>query len=101
MSSLFGKFADEILDAHEQVYNQVVKGASTLFSKDAGGSVLDYGSETASEMYGEDIDIDDLDDMQSPLEGIAESVMGGIFESHTGPQTSWEHIDAFRSAINW
>mmetsp|Transcript_35007 Transcript_35007/g.84723 ORF Transcript_35007/g.84723 Transcript_35007/m.84723 type:complete len:264 (-) Transcript_35007:8-799(-) len=37
----------------------------------------------------------------SPLKGIADSVLGDIVDGQIGPQTPWEHFDAFRSAINW
>ena len=40
-------------------------------------------------------------DTKSPLEGMAEMVMGDIFEGQVGPQTAWEHMQAFRAAINW
>lgn len=98
MSSFFGKIADDLIDAHEQVYTQVVKGASDLFGKDGRGGAL---NSPGSKMDSEDIYVDGLDDMRSPLEGIADSVIGDIFESQVGPQTPLEHIDAFRSAINW
>ena len=39
--------------------------------------------------------------VQSPLEGIADSVMGDLFASSVGPQTPLEHLAAFRSAVNW
>ena len=37
----------------------------------------------------------------SPLKGIADSVLGDIVDGQIGPQTPWEHFEAFRSAINW
>lgn len=37
----------------------------------------------------------------SPLKGIADSVLGDIVGGQIGPQTPWEHFQAFRSAINW
>merc|ERR1712087_693465 len=43
----------------------------------------------------------DEDMMGSPLEGIADGVLKDIMSSNIGPETPMEHLEAFRSAINW
>jgi hypothetical protein len=63
----------------------------------------------------EDLDYMDLDGLSeeeiqqlledrmdgSPLEGIADHVMGDIMSRHVGPSTPMEQFQAFRSAITW
>jgi len=104
MSSLFGKAADEIINAHEQVYSQLMKGASIMLDgMGSNGPIIDDSAKNGRtvEFDGEGMRIEDMEDTASPLEGIADSVMGDIMRGQVGPQTPMEHISAFQSAINW
>ena len=111
-----GGILDQIIDAHEQVYNMVSNvlsgggaDSTTGSSSSTGGSnrmppandapIFDGSAE---EMIGLSADeIEEMINSKSPLEGMAEQVMGDIFEGQMGPQTPMEHLQAFKAAINW
>jgi len=111
---LMSGIVDQIIDAHHQVYN-LVSGALGPDGGSAGGGGGSAGGAGYKGGYEggiqEEMDLtpEDLaemangggDDMKSPLEGMAEHVMGDIFHGQVGPQTPLEHFHAFRSAIDW
>lgn len=116
-----GGIIDQIIDAHEQVYamvSQVFSGGLSSGSTSSGDSsasgragmppasdvpIFDGSPEEMLSAEYSDEELQDLmeGDTKSPLEGMAEMVMGDIFEGQVGPQTAWEHMQAFRAAINW
>ena len=119
-----GGIIDQIIDAHEQVYNMVSQVFSGGLSGGGGGEsastttgragmppasdvpIFDGSPEDMLSAKYTDEELQDLmqgggGDTKSPLEGMAEMVMGDIFEGQVGPQTPWEHVQAFRAAIHW
>jgi len=55
--------------------------------------------EPLSDYYYED-GTDDLFS-SSPLQGMAEDVLSDIMSKQNGPESFWEHLQAFHAAINW
>lgn len=101
--SLFTKITNEVLDTAERVINVVEEGVNVLMAGDlsesAGKDVPPTGPGAEEEVF-----MSKEEDMLmggSPLEGIAEGVIGDLMRSQSGPQTPMEHVAAFRSAINW
>eukprot|EP00562_Extubocellulus_spinifer_P035064 CAMPEP_0178698380 /NCGR_PEP_ID=MMETSP0699-20121125/10499_1 /TAXON_ID=265572 /ORGANISM="Extubocellulus spinifer, Strain CCMP396" /LENGTH=285 /DNA_ID=CAMNT_0020344423 /DNA_START=148 /DNA_END=1005 /DNA_ORIENTATION=+ len=112
---LMSGIVDQIIDAHHQVYN-LVSGALGPDGGSGGGDAAGGGAGYGGGIHQKEIDLtpDELEElanggggsyddenMKSPLEGMAEQVMGDIFHGQVGPQTPLEHLDAFRSAIQW
>ena len=112
---LVGGIIDQIIDAHEQVYNMVSNvltggvDSSTTSSTGTGGAGRMPPANDAPIFQGSpeemiDLSAEEIQEMinsKSPLEGMAEQVMGDIFEGQMGPQTPMEHLQAFKAAINW
>ena len=108
-----GGIIDQIIDAHEQVYNMVSNvltgGVDSSTTGSTGGSSRMPPANDAPIFQGSpeemiDLSAEEIQEMinsKSPLEGMAEQVMGDIFEGQMGPQTPMEHLQAFRAAINW
>lgn len=112
---LVGGIIDQIIDAHEQVYNMVsnvltsgVDSSSSSGSTGTGAGRMPPANDapifqgSPEEMI--DLSAEEIQEMinsKSPLEGMAEQVMGDIFEGQMGPQTPMEHLQAFKAAINW
>mmetsp|Transcript_20064 Transcript_20064/g.26631 ORF Transcript_20064/g.26631 Transcript_20064/m.26631 type:complete len:246 (-) Transcript_20064:393-1130(-) len=105
MSSYFEQAANEILGATERVAAAVEEGASILFSAASSSSSSSGGEkaniDTDDLMMGEEEDIAMDGFGGSTLEGIADGVLSDIMSAQSGPQTPWEHFEAFRHAINW
>lgn len=114
----FTKVANDVLEASEKISTRLEEGLSALMAGGAGegaggGTGADTGTAGGGNGREEDFEIlDDAEDIGmmdgaemkhgSPLEGIAESVMGDIMKNQAvGPQTPYEHFQAFRSAITW
>ena len=104
---------DQLIDAHDQVYDLVSSALTGGDRGHAGAGAADESVSTGTsdvpiydgtpeEMLSAE-DLDELSEggMKSPLEGMAEQVMGDIFSSQVGPQTTMEHLQAFSAAINW
>lgn len=90
----FTKIANDVLEATETIANNFDDGWNQVFSN------MKEGNPSPSPT----LDDDDLDDIlkDSPLQGMAEQVIQDIMDgSAVGPQSFWEHINAFRSAITW
>mmetsp|Transcript_7150 Transcript_7150/g.19923 ORF Transcript_7150/g.19923 Transcript_7150/m.19923 type:complete len:281 (-) Transcript_7150:124-966(-) len=116
-----GGILDQIIDAHEQVYTMVSNvfagGLSSIAASSSSGdaSSSNTGGRSGGMPPANDLPVfegspeemlsaEDLEEMlstKSPLEGMAEMVMGDIFEGQMGPQTPMEHVAAFRAAIDW
>ena len=108
-----GGIIDQIIDAHEQVYNMVSNvltgGVDSSTTGSTGGSSRMPPANDAPIFQGSpeemiDLSAEEIQEMinsKSPLEGMAEQVMGDIFEGQMGPQTPMEHLQAFKAAINW
>ena len=116
--SVINGLIDQIIDAHEQVYTMVssvltggVMDSSTDSSTDTTGAgrtnmppandapLFDGTPEEMMDLSAEEIE--EMINAKSPLEGMAEQVMGDIFQGQMGPQTPMEHLQAFRAAIDW
>ena len=121
--SVINGLIDQIIDAHEQVYSMV----SSVLTGGGGGdmdSSTDSSIDTDTTGAGRtnmppandaplfdgtpeemmDLSAEEIEEMinaKSPLEGMAEQVMGDIFQGQMGPQTPMEHLQAFRAAIDW
>mmetsp|Transcript_15242 Transcript_15242/g.19890 ORF Transcript_15242/g.19890 Transcript_15242/m.19890 type:complete len:261 (-) Transcript_15242:267-1049(-) len=109
--------ANEILNSAELISNRLEEGLNVLLSGGSDSSASasasggeakqmppspEFQEEMKEMMQDEDFDWNEMDmDSESPLSGLAESVMGGIMEGQSGPQTFQEHFEAFRSAITW
>ncbi|KAL7521340.1 hypothetical protein ACHAWX_006007 [Stephanocyclus meneghinianus] len=100
MASLFKSLSEDM----EKIAQVVEEGTKIIFGK---SSLYDDPS-------GENVDSNDLhdgdedgfydvaDEMDSPLMGMADSVISDIMSSqNVGPQTTMENIQAFFSAITW
>ena len=109
---LFSQVANEILTSAEQISNRLEDGLNALLGDSTGQPqqetqqqvppTPDFKEELKEMMGDEDFDWSQVDmDTDSPLNGIAESVMEGIMDGQSGPQTFSEHWDAFRTAITW
>ncbi|KAL3784608.1 hypothetical protein HJC23_007064 [Cyclotella cryptica] len=100
MASLF-KSLSEDMEKIAQVVEEgtkIIFGTSTL-NEDTSGQSADAGA-----FYNGDEDgfYEDGEEMQSPLMGMADSVISDIMSSQSiGPQTAMENIQAFSAAITW
>ena len=113
------KLSKEVVQASEIVSARLEDGLSLLLGD--GGPAL-YHERTADLLSDSTINgIEDLDDVDieglteeeiqhflqermvggSPLEGIADHVMGDIMSRQVGPSSPWEQFQAFRAAITW
>lgn len=102
--SLLNSITDHVIETSEQMIKVVEQANSIMFGQDMAEN-LNSGSGTFERSAGIETDVmDELGDSvnaESPLLGIADGVMGDIFKDQIGPQTAWENVDAFRSAIAW
>lgn len=105
---------NEVVEASEQVATRLEEGLNILLGDNADGSPPGDAASSQINMEDlEDLDLDGLTEEQiqqliqdqmmegSPLEGIAESVMGDIMSRNVAPSSPMEHFQAFRAAINW
>ena len=83
---------NRVIEAFERVSNHLEDGLNSILSPQ-GGPQSDPPGNSQQE--------DQQNYEGSPLDGITEEVLGGIFASQSGPQTFREHVDAFSSAITW
>jgi uncharacterized membrane protein YciS (DUF1049 family) len=103
----FTKVANDVLEATEQLSIRMEEGLTALWTGALPNSNKDdeaHPSSTIAPDSGAEFDDEEEGDWEqsSPLQGIAESVVGDIVGSQAaGPQTPWEHFDAFRHAITW
>eukprot|EP00522_Entomoneis_paludosa_P015783 CAMPEP_0172454430 /NCGR_PEP_ID=MMETSP1065-20121228/11421_1 /TAXON_ID=265537 /ORGANISM="Amphiprora paludosa, Strain CCMP125" /LENGTH=267 /DNA_ID=CAMNT_0013206757 /DNA_START=36 /DNA_END=839 /DNA_ORIENTATION=+ len=119
---LFSQVANEILTSAEQLSDRLEEGLSILWGNQAPEDAAKQQQQVPPAMpptmdmkeeikemlrqQGEQ-DMDNIDwsqfdmDADSPLNGIAENVMGNIMQGQSGPQTFQDHLDAFRTAITW
>ncbi|GKY93261.1 hypothetical protein MPSEU_000293700 [Mayamaea pseudoterrestris] len=109
----FARVAQEILDTAERVTTTVENGIQGLFSAttnmasnnegNVGGQQGHLMDEDASNEFSQqDYDAMVREQLEgSPLQGMAEQVLGGILQGQNGPTTFKEQVDAFRYAINW
>ena len=96
--SYLAKMANDVLQGAEDLTNQLEEGFAALFSSDSDSSENTRERSSADGGH-ENYEEDDLP--VSPLEGIAESVLGDIMSGQQKPQGFLEHLDAFRHAITW
>lgn len=118
--SFFTRVTNDVLEASEKISARLEEGLSVLMTgglpqqqegKDtSGGGGGAGGSGGQQSSMGDDGGGDDFEIMEeeaemrhgSPLEGIAENVIGDIMKGQAaGPQTPYEHFQAFRHAITW
>ena len=87
---------ENIADVIEHNYRVVTSGLPNSTS---------YSSNPVMESEaGQTYDDDEIyfeDEMESPLNGMADGVLKDAFSKHVGPQNAMEHLHAFRSAITW
>mmetsp|Transcript_8114 Transcript_8114/g.9803 ORF Transcript_8114/g.9803 Transcript_8114/m.9803 type:complete len:266 (+) Transcript_8114:88-885(+) len=117
-AGLFERIANEVIETAERAAQVLDEGLSIVMSggaDDAGSSSttdakVPSGTPPPQDFHmGEDImdgmDMDEMAQMMgesSPLQGIAEGVIGDIMaNSASQPETAWEHVQAFTSAITW
>jgi hypothetical protein len=104
--SLLNKLNDFVVETSEQAVKVVEEGTSLLFKDgvDDGGANNDLGND---KLHTGTIDMDEPSfseedlNFESPLNGIADGVLGDILQKQVGPQNAWENVQAFRSAICW
>jgi hypothetical protein len=109
--SYYQKLVNDVLEATEQIANRMEDGLSALLTgelpklRESGAGA---GTGAFSDQEFEGLDDDEMLHMseeelmrQSPLSGIADSVIGNIMQSQVGPQTTMDHFQAFKSAITW
>eukprot|EP00571_Detonula_confervacea_P016788 CAMPEP_0172298674 /NCGR_PEP_ID=MMETSP1058-20130122/1219_1 /TAXON_ID=83371 /ORGANISM="Detonula confervacea, Strain CCMP 353" /LENGTH=241 /DNA_ID=CAMNT_0013007959 /DNA_START=105 /DNA_END=830 /DNA_ORIENTATION=+ len=109
MASYFKQLSDDM----ERVAQVVEHGAKFMMGEsahmgDQGNDATDPTIGGGGDVHGDgvgDAIFDDLENIEdayeSPLMGMADSVMSDIMSSQVGPQTSREHIEAFTAAITW
>jgi len=114
---LLSRLSKEVLQASEMVSARLEDGLSLLLGD--GGPAL-YHERAADLLSDSNFNrYEDLDDVEglteeeiqhflqegmvggSPLEGIADHVMGDIMSRQVGPSTPMEQFQAFRAAITW
>uniref|UniRef100_A0A7S2UMC0 Transmembrane protein 18 n=1 Tax=Attheya septentrionalis TaxID=420275 RepID=A0A7S2UMC0_9STRA len=98
----FNKLSDEL----EDVANKFEDGLSSLWNDQVKPTPATPEDGPAASSAGSFADGDFImgeEEMMedSPLSGIAEGVLKDIMSGQAAPQTPMEHIDAFRSAIQW
>jgi len=106
--SLLNSIYEHVIETSEQVIKVVDEATSLVFGQD---TVEEPTIGRESFGNADNIEADVMDDWEqelednmnaeSPLKGIADGVLGDIFKDQIGPQTAWENIDAFASAISW
>jgi len=106
--SLLEKLSDFVIETSEQAVKVFEEGTSLFLQ---GDGIEDTSSITNDHdhayTYSDTINTDsppspdDLLNFESPLNGIADGVLGDIFQKQTMPQSTWENVQAFRSAILW
>ncbi|KAI2489549.1 Transmembrane protein 18 [Fragilaria crotonensis] len=98
----FERLVNHILESAEQIATRFEEGMSVVMTGKLPGEASEQSS--TKDSFGDTDDIlMDMDEgmMGSPLEGIADGVLGDIMSKQSSPQTTMEHLDAFRSAIRW
>jgi hypothetical protein len=83
----FNKVAQDVLDATERLANHLDDNFSLLFGRSGAGS-SDHGDENDTGRAGRSSILDDIDGedvlMDSPLQGMADQVLGGIMDGQVG-----------------
>ncbi|KAL7576734.1 hypothetical protein ACA910_005652 [Epithemia clementina (nom. ined.)] len=116
-AGFFSQLANQVLDSAEKISIRLEEGLNAILTGDITGGNHHHAPPPAqqpptqdAEFGGDDNDNEDEEefdwsqmdmDAESPLNGLAESVVGDIMKAQSGPQTTWEHLDAFRHAIRW
>jgi hypothetical protein len=79
----FAKISNDVLRASEDVVNRMEAGLDVLFGSGRGESVINQPSAVPAAVLAEDQQDDYLEDVLrgSPLQGMAESVLGDIMSS--------------------
>lgn len=102
--SFFTKVASDVLEATEKIANDF----DALFSSVPASTEQDSATQQQQQQRqvmddnnGDDFDEDDELLAHSPLQGIADHVLGDIMQGQHGPQGPIEHFHAFRHAITW
>jgi len=95
--SIFDSITDYLVETSDQIIKVVEEVTELTFKAD---SAEDDGGGSGGEFGDEMDEAEDLFD-ESPLAGIADGVVKDIFKNQSGPQTVWENIEAFSSAITW
>mmetsp|Transcript_50139 Transcript_50139/g.76243 ORF Transcript_50139/g.76243 Transcript_50139/m.76243 type:complete len:246 (-) Transcript_50139:194-931(-) len=108
--TFFGKLANDVLEATEHIATRMEEGISVLTT----GDLPNAGERGNAQLTNlDEFDLDSLSEEEiqrllsqeimenSPLSGIADSVIGDIVAGQIGPSTPLEHFHAFRSAIRW
>mmetsp|Transcript_9820 Transcript_9820/g.12435 ORF Transcript_9820/g.12435 Transcript_9820/m.12435 type:complete len:244 (+) Transcript_9820:157-888(+) len=108
--SFFQSFTENLIETSEQIIRVVEEGTSILMNlasqegkinSGASESIPKSSFDSNSDKFAE-LDLDeDLDGMSSPLDGIAESVLGDIMKNQAAPTSMTDNLNAFRSAITW
>mmetsp|Transcript_23475 Transcript_23475/g.32924 ORF Transcript_23475/g.32924 Transcript_23475/m.32924 type:complete len:275 (+) Transcript_23475:55-879(+) len=118
--SLFERVSNEILETADRAARVIDEGISIMSGNAANTDSSSGGGASENTMGGqpgvggggdfymsgdEDMDMDEIAEMMgesSPLQGIAEGVIGDLMaNSASQPETPWEHVQAFTSAIHW
>lgn len=106
MSEYFQRVANDVLKAAEDMSARIEDGLMAMLKGDLPNAATNTegGSApppTADGFAGdEDFEMED-DFMNSPLEGIAGSVLGDLMQNSAKPEGLMENLEAFRSAVNW
>lgn len=112
--SIFQQLNDFVVDTSDQIMKVVAEGTSVLLQTDdlssarttnKDNSIHDHDDQDAGD-YGDlnvgmDMDIDPAEKFESPLNSIADGVLNDILQKQMKPQSTWENIQAFKSAITW
>ena len=80
---VFGKIASHVLEATEQIANRVDEGISVLWKGELPKAASNVQTDPTGDNFEEEVFIDE-DMAGSPLEGIADSVLGDIMGAQVG-----------------
>ena len=112
--SIFQQLNDFVVETSDQIMKVVAEGTSVILQTDdlsstrttnKDNNIHDHNNEDAGD-YGDlnigmDMDIDPAEKFESPLNSIADGVLNDILQKQMKPQSTWENIQAFKSAITW
>eukprot|EP00980_Cylindrotheca_fusiformis_P010099 scaffold2243_cov122-Cylindrotheca_fusiformis.AAC.15 len=111
--TFFDKLTNDVFQATEQIATKLEEGLSVLMTGDlpdvtrshhVSEPMVMQSEENFESLSEEEIQNLLLQEMMenSPLEGMADSVIGDIMKNQaSGPSSLWEHFQAFKSAITW
>ncbi|CAB9526906.1 Transmembrane protein 18 [Seminavis robusta] len=100
MSQYFERVANEVLRASEDLSVRFEDGLAALINGEIPGIEQATRQQQQTITGGEFEDIEE-ELMNSPLEGIAESVISDLMANQAKPEGFLDHVNAFRSAITW